>query len=239
MRRDVAEDVSINTDDVWIIIPAFNEGSVIGGVVTELRTTFENVVCVDDGSRDATSTAALEAGANVVRHTVNLGQGAAIQTGIEYARNQPDSDVFVTFDADGQHQVADVVKMISRLRKGDVDIVMGTRFSQTNATKVPLLKRVILRTAVRLSPKSQRLGLTDAHNGLRVFSKEVANNVNLTMNGMSHAGEFVDLIIANGWRTAEEPVEILYTEYSMSKGQPLLNGINILFDGFIHGRMRR
>ena len=96
-----------------------------------------------------------------------------------------------------------------------------------------------LRTAAALSPSSHRLGLTDAHNGLRVFNKTVADHLNLTMNGMSHASEFVKLIVENHWRVAEEPVEILYTEYSMSKGQPLLNGVNIVFDGFLRGRMRR
>jgi hypothetical protein len=98
---------------------------------------------------------------------------------------------------------------------------------------------LILRTAAALSPSSHRLHLTDAHNGLRVFNKTVADNLSLTMNGMSHATEFITLIVENHWRVAEEPVEILYTEYSMSKGQPLLNGVNIVFDGFLRGRMRR
>ena len=87
--------------------------------------------------------------------------------------------------------------------------------------------------------KLKKLGLTDAHNGLRVFDKTVADGLNLTMSGMSHASEFVALIVENGWRVAEQPVEILYTEYSMSKGQPLLNGVNIIFDGWLRGRMSR
>jgi len=74
---------------------------------------------------------------------------------------------------------------------------------------------------------------------LRVFNKNVADQHNLTMNGMSHAGEYVALIDENRWRVAEEPVDILYTDYSLSKGQPLLNGVNIVFDGFLRGRMRR
>ena len=91
--------------NVWIIVPAFNEASVIGDVVADLRTEFENVVVVDDGSRDDTASAALRAGAHVVPHPVNLGQGAAIQTGVEYARARPGAQVFATFDADGQHRV--------------------------------------------------------------------------------------------------------------------------------------
>ena len=224
---------------VWIIIPAFNEAKVIGDVIADLRGVFSHVVCVDDGSRDDTAEVALRAGAHVVRHPVNLGQGAAIQTGVEYARRQPGATMFVTFDADGQHRVKDVLAMIDRLSKGDVDIVVGTRFAGTTVSHTPPLKRLILRTAAALSPSSHRLRLTDAHNGLRVFNKAVADNLNLTMNGMSHASEFIKLIVENNWRVAEEPVEILYTEYSISKGQPLLNGVNIVFDGFLRGRMRR
>jgi glycosyltransferase involved in cell wall biosynthesis len=174
-----------------------------------------------------------------VRHPINLGQGAAIQTGVEYARMQPGARVFATFDADGQHRVKDVVKMIDRLNRGDVDIVIGTRFGQQVANRPPLLKRIVLQTAARLSRRGRRLGLTDTNNGLRVFNKTVADGMNITMSGMSHATEIVMMIAENHWRVAEVPVEVLYTEYSKSKGQPLLNGVNIIFDGFLRGRMRR
>ena len=230
--------VPIDTSGIWIIVPAFNEEQVIGDVVAGLRSVFANVVCVDDGSRDGTAEAALRAGAHVVPHPVNLGQGAAIQTGVEYSRRQPGTTLFATFDADGQHRVADVVTMIERISRGDVDIVIGTRFNGA-PVRTPPLKRIVLRAAAWLSPSSRRLGLTDAHNGLRVFNRTVADNLNLTMSGMSHAGEFIKLIDENHWRVAEVPVEILYTDYSLAKGQPLLNGVNIVFDGFLRGRMRR
>ena len=231
--------VGIDTSSVWIIVPAFNEAQVIGAVVADLRAVFAHVVCVDDGSRDDTADIALRAGAHAVSHPVNLGQGAAIQTGVEYARRQPGAAVFATFDADGQHRVTDVVSMMERLSQGDVDVVIGTRFAGAAISHTPPLKRLILRAAAWLSPSSRRLGLTDAHNGLRVFDKTIADHLNLTMNGMSHASEFIALVDENRWRVAEEPVEILYTEYSLSKGQPLLNGVNIVFDGFLRGRMRR
>jgi polyprenyl-phospho-N-acetylgalactosaminyl synthase len=226
------------THNVWIVVPAFNEAGVIGDVIADLRSVFTNVVCVDDGSADDTGEVALKAGAHLVRHPVNLGQGAAIQTGIEYARRQPGAQIFATFDADGQHRVKDLVTMIDRLGAGDVDVVIGTRFGP-GVTRPPLLKRVVLQTAARLSRRGRRLGLTDTNNGLRVFNKTVADGLDITMSGMSHATEFIMLIAENRWRVAEEPVEVLYTEYSQSKGQPLLNGINIIFDGFLRGRMRR
>jgi polyprenyl-phospho-N-acetylgalactosaminyl synthase len=225
--------------DVWIVVPAFKEASVIGDVVADLRTVFGNIVVVDDGSRDGTSVVARRAGAHVVPHPVNLGQGAAIQTGVEYARAQPGARVFATFDADGQHRVKDVVAMIDRLSAENLDIVIGTRFATGPPPRMPALKRVVLQAAAWLSPSSRRLHLTDAHNGLRVFGRTVADGLNITMNGMSHASEFITLIAENHWRVSEEPVEILYTDYSMSKGQPLLNGVNIVFDGFLRGRMPR
>jgi glycosyltransferase involved in cell wall biosynthesis len=226
------------TRDVWIVVPAFNEAGVIGDVISELCSVFPNVVCVDDGSPDDTGDIALRAGAHLVRHPVNLGQGAAIQTGVEYARSRPGAEVFATFDADGQHRVNDVLAMIDRLTTDAADIVIGTRFGP-GVSRPPLLKRVVLQTAAWLSPRGRRLGLTDSNNGLRVFNKTVADRLDITMNGMSHAVEFIMLIDENRWRVAEQPVEVLYTEYSSAKGQPLLNGVNIIVDGFLRGRMSR
>ena len=225
--------------DVWIVIPAYNEASVIADVVADVRAVFPNVVCVDDGGRDDTGDRAFAAGAHVVRHPVNLGQGAAIQTGVEYARSRPGAQFFATFDADGQHRVKDVVRMLDRLQTEDLDIVIGTRFADQPPDRMPMLKRLLLPIVAKLSRSSRQLHLTDAHNGLRVFNKTVADGLNLTMNGMSHASEFVSLIVENHWRIAEQPVQILYTDYSMSKGQPLVNGVNIVVDGLLRGRLRR
>ncbi|RAU90593.1 glycosyltransferase family 2 protein [Mycolicibacter senuensis] len=226
--------------DVWIIVPAFGEAAVIGGVIAGIRSVFDAVVCVDDGSADDTAAIARRAGAHVVRHPVNLGQGAAIQTGVEFARSRPGARLFATFDADGQHRVADVVRMIKRLDDDHLDVVIGTRFAAAEAAAaVPPLKRLVLRAAVWLNPRIRRLGLSDAHNGLRVFNRRVAEGLDLTMTGMSHAGEIIALIAENRWRVGEEPVEVLYTEYSKAKGQPLLNGVNILFDGLLRKRMSR
>lgn len=236
-------DTETHYSDVWVVIPAFNEAAVIGKVVTDVRSVFDHVVCVDDGSTDGTGDIARRSGAHLVRHPINLGQGAAIQTGIEYARKQPGAQVFATFDGDGQHRVKDVAAMVDRLGAGDVDVVIGTRFGRpvgkASASRPPLMKRIVLQTGARLSRRGRRLGLTDTNNGLRVFNKTVADGLNITMSGMSHATEFIMLIAENHWRVAEEPVEVLYTEYSKSKGQPLLNGVNIIFDGLLRGRMPR
>lgn len=223
--------------DVWLIIPCYNEGAVIGDVIREALRTFPNIVAVNDGSADDSARQIHAAGAHLVNHPVNLGQGAALQTGVEYARAQPGAQYFVTFDADGQHQVKDVLKMLARLRSEPVDIITGTRFGGQENSQVPFIKRFVLRTVVLLSPRTRRLGLSDAHNGLRAFNKKVAAELNLRMNGMSHASEFVSLMDQRRWRVSEEPVDILYTEYSMSKGQSLLNGVNIVADSFVARRL--
>ncbi|MCT1442625.1 glycosyltransferase family 2 protein [Corynebacterium glucuronolyticum] len=230
----------MQNQDTWLIIPCFNEGTVIGDVIRHARETFPNIVAVNDGSSDNSAEEIHKAGAHLVNHPVNLGQGAAIQTGVEYARSQPGAQYFVTFDADGQHQVKDVVAMLDRLRNEDVDIIVGTRFGRPRKEddQVPWIKRLVLKTVVLLSPRTRKLGLTDAHNGLRVFNKKVADELNIRMNGMSHASEFVTQMDERGWRVSEQPVDILYTEYSMSKGQSLINGVNILADGFIARRLK-
>ena len=216
--------------DVWIVIPAFNEATVISDVVGDVRSVFDNVVCVDDGSRDDTAEQAWRAGAHVVRHPVNLGQGAAIQTGVEYARSRPGAAVFATFDADGQHRIADVIRMIDRLRTENLDIVVGTRFADGTPNNMPTLRRLVFPLIAKLSPASRKLRLTDAHNGLRVLSRDVVEHLDITQNRMAHASELVAQIGEMRLRYGESPVHILYTDYSKSKGQSLWNSVNILVE---------
>jgi glycosyltransferase involved in cell wall biosynthesis len=216
-------------DDVWVVIPVFNEAQVLESVIGQVLAVFPNVVCVDDGSRDGSAEAVLRTSAHLVRHPVNLGQGAALQTGLAYARARPGAEYFITFDADGQHRLEDASAMLAVARTGEADLVLGTRFAEDAAT-VPLLKRIVLRTAVLLSPAGRKLKLTDAHNGLRVLTRPVVEDLQITMNGMAHASEIVSYLGRSSWRVVEVPVSIRYTEYSRSKGQSLLNGVNILFD---------
>jgi polyprenyl-phospho-N-acetylgalactosaminyl synthase len=216
--------------DVWVVIPVFNEAQVLESVLESVLPVFPNVVCVDDGSRDGSVEAVLRTRAHLVRHPVNLGQGAALQTGLAYARAQPGAQYFITFDADGQHRLEDATAMLELARSPDVDLVLGTRFGSATAEPVPWIKRVVLKTAVLLSPAGRKLKLTDAHNGLRVLTRPVADDLQITMNGMAHASEIVSYLGRSSWRVREVPVSIRYTDYSRSKGQSLLNGVNILFD---------
>ncbi|MUK01791.1 glycosyltransferase [Vibrio cholerae] len=213
----------------WIVIPLFNEAPVIGSVVSDLLESFSNIVCVDDGSTDGSAAVARQAGAVVVQHPVNLGQGAALQTGFEYALQDPDMSSIVTFDADGQHRVSDARAMVRRLESGEADVVLGSRFLD-GRTKIGPVKRLVLRTAALQTRLSTGLPLTDAHNGLRAFNRNVVAHLHLTQNRMAHASELIQVIVALKPRWTEHPVEIIYTDYSKAKGQSLLNSVNILAD---------
>ena len=214
-------------DDVWLVVPLFNEAQVIGDVVRDARGTFPNVVCVDDGSKDDSARVAEAAGAVVVRHPVNLGQGAALQTGFEYALSVPTMRWVVTFDADGQHQVEDVVVMLDRARAEGLDVVFGSRFLD-DRTEAGTLKKLVLRAAVGYTNLTTHTKLTDAHNGLRVMSRSVVERIEISQNRMAHASELVQQIGALDVKYAESPVHILYTDYSKAKGQSLWNAVNIL-----------
>jgi len=220
----------VDNQDVWIVIPVYNEEKVIAGVVEHVLATFPNVVCVDDGSADNSGQEILSTGAHLVRHPINMGQGAALQTGLTYALSRPGGRFFVTFDADGQHRVEDAVAMVEIARAGSADVVLGSRFLGRRAESVPWIKRIVLRTVAFFSPTARRLKLTDAHNGLRVFGREPAARLRITQNGMAHASEIPAVLARSSWRVVEAPVTVLYTDYSRSKGQSLINGVNILFD---------
>ena len=191
----------------------YNEASVVGTVITGLREVFPYVVCVDDGSTDGSQEVARAAGAVVVQHPVNLGQGASLQTGIEYALRDPELDCIVTFDADGQHRVIDAQLMAERIKSGEAEIVLGSRFLDKR-TKMSAAKRLVLRTAAIQSRMATGMALTDAHNGLRAFSPKVARGIHLTQNRMAHASELVHQIAEMKPKWVEQPVEIIYTDYS-------------------------
>lgn len=215
--------------DVCVVVPAYNEGSVIRAVVRGLKATFDNVVVVDDGSRDVTSGEATLAGAIVVRHPVNLGQGAALQTGFDYARRAPHIKHVVTFDADGQHRVRDAVTMVDLCRSNDLDVVLGSRRLGATVDQ-PLMRRLVLAAALVFTRATTHLNVTDTHNGLRVLSCSALEQFSLVNTGMAYASELEMIISQREFTWRECPISIEYTEYSRSKGQPNINAFNILFD---------
>lgn len=227
--------VSSGNLDTWVVVPVHNEAAVVFEVLSELRRTFANVVAVDDGSEDGSAAEIVKAGAVLVRHAVNLGAGAAMETGLAYALAQPGAQFFVTFDADGQHQVHDALAMAQLVRSGEVDVALGSRFMDAGeAQGIPRSRRVLLMAARRFESVTSGVSLTDAHCGLRCFNREFAQQIQLTLRGMAHASELLAVLKHSGLRYREVPVTVLYTDYSMKKGQKSINSVNIAMDVWLH-----
>ena len=233
--QDATTAASVLRDSsTWVVVPLYNEASVIGGVLLELRRRFENVVVVDDGPSDASYEAARPEATWILRNLVNRGQGAAIQTGTAFALARGAERV-AHFDADGQHDVRDLQRMVERVSSGACDIAIGNRFAD-GASNVPTGRRLLLRGAILFHRIASGVELSDVHNGLRVFSRQAAERIEITADRMAHASELVDLIAKSGLRVEEVPVRIRYSEYSLAKGQRWSGGFRVLFH-YLVGRL--
>jgi glycosyltransferase involved in cell wall biosynthesis len=213
-----------------VVVPAFNEAARVASVVAGLRTHFDTVVVVDDGSADATADLARAAGARVVRHPGNLGQGAALQTGFAFALTDPAMQHVITFDSDGQHRVEDAVALLAVARETGVDVVLGSRFLTPDATAVPRARRAVLRAGIAFTRATTRLPVTDTHNGLRVLNRRAVEAIDLTLSDMAHASQLLGLIARRGLTWVEAPVVIDYADETRRRGQSNVNALNIVFD---------
>jgi glycosyltransferase involved in cell wall biosynthesis len=222
----------VSSAQVYVVIAAYNEGAVIARVVTDVRRAGYRLVVVDDGSRDTTADLSRAADATVVAHSLNLGQGAALQTGIDYALAQ-DAEIIVTFDADGQHRVSDIVRLTAALVDEQADFALGSRFLG-NAPNLPMARRLMLQAATLFTRLTTGLAITDTHNGLRAMTRRGAAAIRLRQNRMAHASEFLSQIAVSGLRYVERPVTIEYTAYSLAKGQNMRDAVLILLDLFAH-----
>lgn len=221
---------------IRVVVPAYNEAAVIGEVIRGLRGTYPHVLVVDDGSTDETGRVARAAGATVLRHVINRGQGAAIQTGIEFAL-RAGARYVVTFDADGQHDPADIERLVMPIVRGECDVALGSRFLG-QAEGISLMRRLTLRLGVWFTWLTSGVRLTDAHNGLRAFSRAAAEVVDIRLDGMAHASELVDIIRRNRLTFREAPVTIRYTDYSRAKGQSTGGALRIVMH-YLVGKVTR
>lgn len=213
---------------VWIIIPAHNEEENISDVLKNLKELTPNIVVVNDGSTDRTAEIAKAHQVNLINHLVNRGQGAALQTGNEFALNCG-AEIIVHFDADGQHRIIDLEKIIEPLQKNEADIVFGSRFLE-NKSKIPWFKKYfILKPAIFFNWLFTGLKLSDAHNGFRALSQEAARKIKIQQDGMAHATEIMEQVRQNNLKHREVGVEIIYQEF----GQGLGGGLKIVEDLFL------
>jgi len=212
------------------IIPMYNEEQVIVDVITNLKTFFPHVLCIDDGSSDNSALLAEKAGARVLRHSVNIGQGASLATGFQWVQQNETFLYMVTFDADGQHRPEDACQLVTELSNKGMDVVFASRFFEPNQSTIPTVKRLLLKTVTKITNALTDSQLSDAHNGLRALTVEASRSISMTQNGMAHATQFVSLVRQANLKYIELPVTVLYTKYSRSKGQSLMNSINIALD---------
>ena len=213
------------------MIAAYNEGQAIAPVLAGVRPTGHRIVVVDDGSTDGTADVASNAGAIVIRHPVNLGQGAALQTGITFALSRG-AEFIVTFDADGQHSAAHIPDLLAALVVHNADFALGSRFLG-EASNIPYARRLLLQAAARFTRLTTRLSLTDTHNGMRAMTRRGAEQIHLRQNRMAHASEILAQIARSGLKYVEVPVTIEYSPYSLGKGQRSTDSISILVDLFV------
>jgi glycosyltransferase involved in cell wall biosynthesis len=219
---------------VWVVIAAYNEGERLGPTLRSVCRAGYDVVVVDDGSRDDTAAVALRHPVWVLRHRLNCGQGAALQTGIDFALGKG-ADILVTFDADGQHSADDIERLIEPVRSGRVDVALGSRFLG-RAVGLRPARRLVLKLGVLFTRLVSGVRVTDTHNGLRAFSREAARRLRITQDRMAHASEILDRLRREGLRYCEVPVTIRYSEETRAKGQSSWNALKIAGE-FLLGRM--
>jgi glycosyltransferase involved in cell wall biosynthesis len=212
--------------DVWVLVAAYNEGKRLGETLGRLGERYQNVVVVDDGSQDDTSVVALQHRVWVLRHLLNCGQGAALQTGIDFALARG-AQVLVTFDADGQHRMDEIERLVEPVRVGRVEVVLGSRFLG-GAVGMPWSRWLVLKLGVLFTRLFSRIKVSDTHNGLRALSRRAAQTIRITQNRMAHASEILDQIRQHDLSFCEVPVVIRYNEETLAKGQSSWNSLKIV-----------
>jgi len=227
----------IQNTSVVVIVPALNERISIRKVLESLLQLPVSVIVVDDHSQPALYPVIEGLPVHYLYHRTNMGQGAALQTGMEYAR-KINPDIIITFDADGQHCVEDIQPLIMPIIKQEADIVLGSRFLPDSPTQLSASRKVVLQLARYINFLFSGLLLSDAHNGLRALGRKAWEKINISENRMAHASEILFEIRKHHLKFAEVPVHIHYTDYSKEKGQSATDGIKILFDLILHKMFR-
>lgn len=215
--------------NIFIVIPAYNEELSVGKVVSEIARVYPEfkIIVVDDGSSDLTGKVAREAGAMVLRHMVNRGQGAALKTGTDYALAKG-ADIIVHFDADGQFDTQDIRAMTEPILSGEYDAVLGSRFL-SKESNIPFLRKIVLLAGKFFNKVFLGVKSSDPQIGLRALSKKAAESIAISHDDMAHCSEILEQLYKSNLKIREIPVVINYTEYSRKRGQSSLNAFAIAF----------
>ena len=215
---------------IFIVVPAYNEGRVIESILKSLIRLNYSIVVVDDGSGDNTWSVINELPVYALRHRINLGQGAALATGLKFSL-QRGADILVLFDADGQHRIEDINVLIKPLLAKQADVVFGCRFFRAaDRALIPRLRRILLKGAVIVNRLMTGVWLHDAHNGFIALTRGAAEQIQLRQKGFAYHSEMLTHVGKLGLRYTERPTMITYSEYSRAKGQSMWNAVNIVVD---------
>jgi len=218
-----------NNKSIFVIIPCYNEAKVVRKTVTGVLEKGYTVVVIDDCSKDGSKKQLAGLPIYYLRHRINMGQGAALQTGIDFAKRRG-ANYFVTFDADGQHDSNDIAGMLELIEKEKSDIVFGSRFLHGSKTNVSGSRTFVLNVARYVNYLVSGILLSDAYNGLRLFSRAAADRIRLTENKMAHATQIQVLAAKHKLHYSEYANSILYNEYTTGKGLRNWDGIKIFFE---------
>lgn len=209
-----------------IVIPAYNEEKHIGEVIKGVKKYTDNIIVVDDGSKDKTYKIAKDCGVSVYRHMINRGLGGALGTGISAALSE-EADIILTIDADGQHDPCEIPKIIKPIMEGEADVVIGSRFLSRQT--MPLFRKIGNPFLNLVTFFLFGIWSTDSQSGMRAFSKKAAGDLEIYTNGMEVSSEILKEIKLHGHKLKEVPIKSIYTDYSLSKGQGLIPGLKTLF----------
>lgn len=201
------------------VIPAYNEGTRVAAAIADAKQFVDHVVVVDDCSSDETSVVAKSAGAIVLRHIINRGQGAALQTGTDYAVKTLVADVVVHFDADGQMRGDEIPMMVAPIAAGEADVVLGSRFLGKHALNMPIMRKIMIKLGTLFTIALSGIRVTDTHNGFRALSRKAATEMRISLDRMAHASEILDLVKTKRLKYVERPVTISYSAETLQKGQ--------------------
>ena len=212
---------------VTIGIPAFNEEKNIAKMIVKLKKIYDEIIVCNDGSTDLTGEIAENLGVIVINHKQNLGYGAGINSIIKKSK-EIDTDILVTFDADGQHKVEDVKKVIEPIKNGDADLVIGSSFLSKTKEKIPEYRKIGINIITKVTNAGLKKKITDSQSGFRAYSKDLISKLDISDMGMGISTEILIKTNSLGFRIAEIPITILY-EGKTSTQNPISHGTSVLF----------